>query len=1062
VVEAPGFEKFEEDHLVAEVGSTPTIDVHMLIGQSNESVIVASNAIALDTTEPDLGSTLAPQEVNDLPLEVSGTIRQISSFATLSPGVTAPSTTYGSIQVEGGAPKQINSAGTYFNGIQLNTSSAVNSNPPYDMVDEFRVLRSTFSAKYGLVQGAVSYNMRSGTNNLHGDAFLIDRNSIFDSYGFDPAKNSSGVPIKPADQEVNYGGTVGGPVILPRYNGRNRTFFLASFDIYSKDSASVATPATVPTPAETTGDFSGFPVKIYDPTTGAQFPGNKIPAARIDPLAMSLAQLIPAPNQPGQENNMSSVVASYPLVTHAWGLTLNHAVNASQNIAFTWWRNFSTLEMDMYAAIVPPTNPLTGQEDGNDLSNIWLFNYEKIMTPNLVMTAGAAVEQKTQTYQNAYRHENFGAVQNGTTLPVIKFLDGDYYPTPFGLNDNQKVQNTVDNIGYNFVNNWLWTKGRHTFNFGGELHHYYQNSQENYSSGEFDFSKVQTARANKDGSFSGGSSFASFLLGLAASASRNAPTTEAFNTVDVSTYVQDDIKLNRNLIVHLGMRWDVMRPYLQAQNNNVFLNETTPNPLASGLPGAATEYGYCAACARFKRLAVHWDDFGPHVGFSYSLNTKMVLQGGYFITYLGYDSAYAQSEQVAGLDVPVNLSQPLAGEYQVNSTGGTAPGYGNWSTGHNAPMVLPSPQPFSPSLGVGSTISYLDPSNGKPPVYQAWSLNLQRELPWNMFISVAYSGNRVTHLTGYNINPISQPDPSVLQTYGSELNDTFTSCPSTVDGLQCPFQNFVSQFGTSATVFQALQPFSQYSNVNRALDQAGTTFYNALQIQGEKRDPNGLSYLASLTLPVQYDNLATPLNRFNPGPEYVTDIDSYEVKVATTYFLPIGMGQRWLNSGRTGRIFGGWELAGVLSYHNGNPLQITEDGMGLNGVERPNINPGVPLWSGNYVKAKQAFIKGGSAPLVFSTNAFTVTSNQYTLGDSKRAYSEVRGPFHPSENLSAQKIIPIRETMQLALRMDYFNAFNRYQIPAPKTNASDNDFGTVSIGSGGMNRQGQISAIFRF
>jgi hypothetical protein len=114
------------------------------------------------------------------------------------------------------------------------------------------------------------------------------------------------------------------------------------------------------------------------------------------------------------------------------------------------------------------------------------------------------------------------------------------------------------------------------------------------------------------------------------------------------------------------------------------------------------------------------------------------------------------------------------------------------------------------------------------------------------------------------------------------------------------------------------------------------------------------------------------------------------------------------------------------------------------------------------VKAKQAFIKGVSAPLVFSTDAFTVTSNQYTLGDSKRAYSEVRGPFHPSENLSAQKIIPIRETMQLALRMDYFNAFNRYQIPAPKTNASDNDFGTVSIGSGGMNRQGQISAIFRF
>ena len=180
-VEAPGFHKFVETPVVAEVGATLTVNVQMKIGSSNEIVQVTSNAIALNTTQPQLDTMLAPQEVTDLPLEISNTIRQISSFATLAPGVRPGS--YGSVTVEGGAPSQINSAGTYYNGLQLDTSSAVNSNPPYEMVDEFRVLRSTFSAKYGLVQGAVSYNMRSGTNQFHGNGFYINRNSVFDSAG---------------------------------------------------------------------------------------------------------------------------------------------------------------------------------------------------------------------------------------------------------------------------------------------------------------------------------------------------------------------------------------------------------------------------------------------------------------------------------------------------------------------------------------------------------------------------------------------------------------------------------------------------------------------------------------------------------------------------------------------------------------------------------------------------------------------------------------------------------------------------------------------------------------
>ncbi len=1068
-VDAPGFQRFQESRVVVDVGATPTINVQMRLGTSTQTVKVASNAIALNTTQPQLDSMLAPQEVTDLPLEIDNTIRQISSFATLAPGVRPGS--YGSVTIEGGAPSQINSAGTYYNGLQLDTSSAVNSNPPYEMVDEFRVLRSTFSARYGLVQGAVSYNMRSGTNNLHGDAFYIDRNSVFDSAGFFPTTfNSAGQPIAPPDQEKDYGGTISGPVVLPKlYNGRDRTFFLGTVDLYSKNQA-ITTIGTVPTPAEKTGDFSHFlnaagqVIPVYDPQTGQPFPGNIIPQDRIDPLTTKILPLIPNPNAAGidygQVDNMTPVIQSIPLVTHAWGVTVNHALSPTQNLAFTWWRNYYSVVQEEQAPIVPASNELSGQQSGNDLANVWLFNYEKTLTPKLVLTAGVSVEKKTQDYVNDNQNVSFPGVTGGTTFPLVTF-DGQNAPTPYGVNDGAIVQYAVDNVGYNFFNNWLWTKGRHTLNMGGEYHHYYQRTLNNYSGGQFNFSQQQTSTPDpSDPNFSTyGSSFASFLLGEVASATRSAATTEAYNTDDVSPYIQDDIKVTTKLTANVGLRWDVMVPYMMSLNQNVFFTPDGTDPMANNLPGAATAYGHCAGCAGYDRVNIHWRNFGPHVGFAYSLTPKTVLQIGYYINYLGYGGAYGQGE---GLGAPVTMSQLLAGEYQQNATGSNVPGFGSWSGGPNSPLPNVAPKSFNSSLGTGVTIDYLDPKkNGEAPHYQAWSVNLQRQLPWDTFLSVAYSANRVTHLSGYNINPISQPDPSVLQ-YGSLLTANINSPAAQAAGFSSPYPAFASQFGGGATVFQSLKAYPQYSSVARAFDQAGTTFYNALQIQAEKRNGNGLSYLASLTLPSLFDNLATPLNKYNPSPEWAEDSDSYEVKVATTYMLPFGTGQRWMNSGWMGKVLGGWEVAGILTYNNAGPIQVTQSGQGLNGLNRPNVVPGVKIGSGGYDKVKDYYTgKLAASPVVFTTNAFANTGSQFVLGDSQRTYTALRGPFYPAENLSAKKIFHFTERTLFSVRMDYFNAFNRYQWPYPVTNISNPNFGQV-LESGGGNRQGQIFADFQF
>jgi len=1077
-VEAPGFKKFVETPVVAEVGATPTVNAKMNIGSSSETVQVTSTAIALNTTQPQLDTMLTPQEVTDLPLEINGNIRQISSFATLAPGVRPGS--YGSVTIEGGAPGQINSAGTYYNGLQLDTASAVNSNPPYEMVDEFRVLRSTFSARYGLTQGAVSYNMRSGTNKFHGDGFLIDRNSVFDSAGFFPSRfDSTGKAIAPVDQETDWGGTVGGPILFPRlYNGRNRTFFLASLDIFNKNQG-ITNYGTVPTAAMKQGDFSKFvdskgkQIPIYDPQTGKQFTCNNqlnvICSSRFDPLSKSLLQYVPDPNSTGnnygQQTNMAPVIQSVPYKTQAWGLTLNHAITPSQNIAFTWWRNhYSVVQEENGAtAIVPVSNPLTGEQSGIDNANIWLVNYEKTISSNLVFTAGLSAQNKMQNYVSDNKKVNFPGVTGSNTMPYLSF-NGQNAITPWGNNNNSLIQNYVDNIGWNVFNNWMWTKGRHSINFGGEFHHYYEHALTDYSSGHFSFSQAETSVPNpSDPNFAiDGSSFASFLLGLVDSASRNAKAEVAASTQEYAAYLQDDIKLTTKLTMSAGVRWDIMVPYTMSMNNNVFLNLTAPNPAASNLPGAATQYGHCADCAGYDRVGIHWKNVGPHVGFAYSFSPKMVLQAGYYINYLGYDSAYGQGE---GLGQPTSLAALLAGTFQVNGTGSYTPGYGPWSDSQGAPNPLPnvSPKPFSASLGVAGTINYLDPNTaGQAPMYQAWNASVQRQLGWNTLLTVAYSGNRVTHLTGYNINPISQPNVSVLQ-YGSVLTANINSTAAKQAGFTSPYPAFASQFGGGATVYQSLKNFPQYSNVARAFDQAGTTFYNAIQIQADKHTSNGLTFLASLNLPSQFDNLGTPMDKNNPAPEYVETADSWETKFATTYRLPFGQGQRWLGSGWVGRWIGGWEVAGILTYNNAGPLQITQSGESLlNGVNRPNIDPPAPLWSGNWDKVKPYFEGKGPLTSVFSTSAFTKTANQFVLGNSRRAYQSLRGPLYPTENLSVKKIFHVTEGTSFSVRMDYFNAFNRTQLPYPGTNINASNFGLINSKFSATNRQGQISARFNF
>src|SRR5579863_5027489 len=205
--ELTGFQASIHNGVGVEVGKASTVDVILQAGNVSQTIEVQENAITLNTTQPELGTTIENAVVQALPVELSGGRgRQIDAFVFLAPGVTGGTF---SKRINGGVDFE---SEVVFNGVPMAQSETQGFqtiwNPPFEQVNEFNVLRSSFSAQYGLAQGVITYQTKSGTNALHGDGFEIIRNNFFDARG---AYNAT-VPI---DKENNYGFAIGGPVRIP-------------------------------------------------------------------------------------------------------------------------------------------------------------------------------------------------------------------------------------------------------------------------------------------------------------------------------------------------------------------------------------------------------------------------------------------------------------------------------------------------------------------------------------------------------------------------------------------------------------------------------------------------------------------------------------------------------------------------------------------------------------------------------------------------------------------------------------------------------------------------------
>ncbi|HMX28348.1 MAG TPA: carboxypeptidase-like regulatory domain-containing protein, partial [Blastocatellia bacterium] len=297
--QAGGFRQYKRDNFKLEVGQTLRLDIQLEVGATTETVTITDAPSALNSETGIRGEVTSSAEIAELPLDG----RNFSDLALLTGGVIPKGDGGdGSFAVNGGRGDNTGFLLDGMNNTQRRNTNVV-INPPIESIQEFKMLTSGFSAEYGRYAGGMLTAVtKSGTNKFHGSLFEFLRNDIFDAKGyFDPERLKL--------RRNQFGATLSGPVRIPKlYDGRNRTFFLFSWESYRQIDGD-SERALTPTPEMLRGDFSkatdanGKPIVITDTVNKVPFANNQIPANRINPVAIKLMQYFPAPNLSGSAFN---------------------------------------------------------------------------------------------------------------------------------------------------------------------------------------------------------------------------------------------------------------------------------------------------------------------------------------------------------------------------------------------------------------------------------------------------------------------------------------------------------------------------------------------------------------------------------------------------------------------------------------------------------------------------------------------------------------------------------------------------------------------------------------
>ena len=990
-VEKSGFAMALIENVIVQVGSRLRVDAQMSVGQVSERVQVTGTAPLIETETSSRGQVITGDQTRALPLNG----REYSALALLTTGVRLSALNNN----QAGTPREgafnVNGLRSTFNnflidGVDNNaygTSNQGFSNqvmqPAPDAISEFRVVTNNMSAEYGRAAGAtINVAYRSGGNQFHGNAWEFLRDTSMNAIGF--FKPATGKPTLSRNQ---YGGTLGGPIV------RNKAFFFGDFEGFRQDRR-VTSISSIPTPAQRQGVLA---VDVRDPRSEAVYPaGTRIP---MTAFAATVLSQLPETTSSGNANNYT-ILQKFTNHTDKAGGKVDMRISDRASIFGRFgWRNLNTVDE---API-----PLPSGGDGN--GTIYAKN-KQLALGATYLTGNTSLLEARFGWSDTRAGKNPPALGSGSAfddygisgLPADARIAGGL-PTQ-QITGYSRLGRQPTNPQWQYPTvfnpkvNYTTLLGRHSIKAGYEFQRINTEVQDVnplygldvYASS---FTRPATAAANNL------YNLADFMLGLRSQFALSNVLVANLRQNMHFLYVQEDVRMSDRVTLNMGLRYEYATPHWEKGN---ILSNWDPDGrrMIQARDGSI-----------YDRALVDPDrnNWGPRLGFAYTVTPRTVLRGGWGVSYVHFNRAGG------GNILSINSPQVInAVTVQGNAL---APTFRTTQEGY--PAGFTDSSQFDPLV---ANITYM-PRDYHATSVQSWHLSVQREIGRNMMIDVAYVGNRAD-------------DMLLFANYNQ-------AAPNNAAGT---------------LTLQQRRPIQEFADITYAFN-GGKSRYQALMLKYEWRLRGGVSLLSSTTFSEAKDNGAGTLENQNgnaPSPQDFRNIDAdfglsnyHQPDNNTTSFvwtLPVGRGERWMAgaSRALDLLVGGWQLSGISSVYSGEPVTftytppaaalvsgITQDFRGQN-IHRPNLN-GDPYPA----KGQQTSTNW------FNRDAVVIpTDISQPFGNAPR--NNVRGPVFWQIDFAMSKQFQLRGSTDLEFRLEAFNLWNRTNFRPPNGSRSAGGFGTIT------------------
>lgn len=1066
-----GFQSFKTSGLYLEVNASREIDAVLKVGSSATTVRVQASQVAVETSDTQLKTEISSHTIESMPLIG----RNVVMLQKMAPGVVESSDRFGTYSSDGNQTPQ----NSYiYDGVDINDGPLQQAGftPDPDSLSQFQVVLSTLNPEYARNSGAIDIEVsKSGTNQFHGEGFEQYRNSFLNSVPFTLAPNQHFAP--PYHRNI-YGGNLGGPIL------KNKAFFFVSYQgirqstsannssfTFSPEELAGNFSSSNPLEGGTTGTtaFSSNPIPfnigscIADPASKTPetwadcFPNGtaSIPVADLNSIALKLAkQFGPAPN---------GTVGGYP----AYFFTAGNTAASDQGIIHidyhptssdTFWSSVS-FQSEPTTSGLPFGGASVPGFTERDTFHVKVFSgsWTHIFSPTLVnqLRGGYyrdnqnSVNPQTPVLPSSYGFNISPQDTAGAGLPVISILNG---PT-LGFTI-QGPQPRIDS-NMEFYDDVSKVIGNHNLKFGARYEQFRVFNPFNYiNDGYYTYDGT--------GSYSSGNSLLDYMMGVPDQYLQSSGAVINVRSAEYYAYAQDNWKVSNTLTLNYGLIWDVETPWLNLQYGGIgatcwSLSSQVSTVYPDSAPGLL--YPGDKGCNQAAGVPTHWDHIGPRVGFAYSPVTGPKFLVGSSDTHAfsvrgGFGVYYNRDQEEGSLQ---NLSSP---PFFIESQGaldfGGSPGFANPFADVTGNGSEPSPFPYTrPPVGTPDNVPFLDINafshNYTQPTVYNFNLNIQRELPSQMVLTVGYVGE-----------------------LGRHLIDVVDGDPITPAGHAACVAEGAACIGSAAVRSQQHYYYPGHTalaNITDPIDQAyglpwylgvgvqsseGVSSYNALQVQLQKAPTHGLSLNLSYTYSHSLDNgSGLESSGFNgrgynsyPGFSYLSYGNSdFDVRQRLSYMMvyqvPILGFMRHNLAAR--EALGGWTISGYGAVETGFPITLYQSAGSNSGWCDSAFNYYSCPDSPNTSTFNEQTYSNPRAHgmLAFNTSVFSPEPIG-TFGNTKRNYFAGPGENYTDAKLSKNFYIGSSQTRYVQIGMEAQNVFNHTNFSAPSGNFSSGAFGQVT------------------